>query len=80
MDSQKVSNFAQTAISGRAKGALSPKSLYTAQPVTFCESIKLSACVFQFPEPISKRFSLAEVKAGENFNRRNTWRISRIEI
>jgi hypothetical protein len=31
-------------------------------------------------EPISQRFSLAEVKAGKNFNRRNTGRISRIEI
>jgi hypothetical protein len=31
-------------------------------------------------EPISKRFSLAEVKAGENFNRRNTRSISRLEI
>jgi hypothetical protein len=35
---------------------------------------------FSTAEPISKRFSLAEVKAGENFNRRNTRSISRIEI
>jgi len=31
-------------------------------------------------EPLSKRFSLVKVKAGENFNRRNTWSISRIKI
>jgi hypothetical protein len=31
-------------------------------------------------EPISKRFSLAKVKADQNFNRRNTLGISRIEI
>jgi hypothetical protein len=31
-------------------------------------------------ELISKRFSLVKVKAGENFNRRNTLSISRIEI
>jgi RNA polymerase sigma-32 factor len=31
-------------------------------------------------EPFSKRFSLVKVKAGENFNRRNTWRILRIKI
>ncbi|MBU4034986.1 MAG: hypothetical protein KKA35_01005, partial [Proteobacteria bacterium] len=30
-------------------------------------------------EPLSKRFSLVKVKAGENFNRRNTWSISRIK-
>ncbi|MBU3946777.1 MAG: hypothetical protein KJ826_00960, partial [Proteobacteria bacterium] len=30
--------------------------------------------------PLSKRFSLVKVKAGENFNRRNTWSISRIKI
>ncbi|MFZ3047620.1 MAG: hypothetical protein WA151_17045, partial [Desulfatirhabdiaceae bacterium] len=29
---------------------------------------------------ISKRFSLVKVKADENFNRRNIWNISRIEI
>ena len=31
-------------------------------------------------EPLSKRFSLVKVKAGENFNRRNTWSILRIKI
>ncbi|MBU4009271.1 MAG: hypothetical protein KJ882_00785, partial [Proteobacteria bacterium] len=31
-------------------------------------------------EPLSKRFSLVKVKAGENINRRNTWSISRIKI
>jgi len=31
-------------------------------------------------EPISKRFSLVKIKAGENFNRRNTLSILRIEI
>ena len=31
-------------------------------------------------EPLSKRFSLVKVKAGENFNRRNTWSIERIKI
>jgi len=31
-------------------------------------------------EPISKRFSLVKVKAGKNFNRRNTLSILRIEI
>ncbi|MBU4009781.1 MAG: hypothetical protein KJ882_03360, partial [Proteobacteria bacterium] len=31
-------------------------------------------------EPLSKRFSLVKVKADENFNRRNTWSISRIKI
>jgi len=31
-------------------------------------------------EPVSKRFSLVKVKADENFNRRNTWSISRIKI
>lgn len=31
-------------------------------------------------EPISKRFSSAELKAGDNFNRRNTLSLSRIEI
>jgi len=31
-------------------------------------------------EPLSKRFSLVKVKADENFNRRNTWGISRIKI
>ncbi|MBU4010703.1 MAG: hypothetical protein KJ882_08050, partial [Proteobacteria bacterium] len=30
--------------------------------------------------PLSKRFSLVKVKADENFNRRNTWSISRIKI
>jgi hypothetical protein len=34
----------------------------------------------QYGELISKRFSLVKVKAGENFNRRNTLSISRIEI
>jgi len=31
-------------------------------------------------EPISKRFSLVKVKAGEYFNRKNTLSILRIEI
>jgi hypothetical protein len=31
-------------------------------------------------EVVSKRFSLVKVKAGDNFNRRNTRSISRIEI
>ena len=31
-------------------------------------------------EPISKRFSLVKVKAGEDFNRKNTLSILRIEI
>jgi len=35
---------------------------------------------FYFIEPLSKRLSLVKVKAGENFNRRNTWSISRIKI
>jgi len=32
------------------------------------------------PEPISKRFSLVKLKAGDNFNRWHTKRIPRIEI
>jgi hypothetical protein len=35
---------------------------------------------FYSPEPISKRFSLVKVKAGEYFNRKNTLSILRIEI
>jgi len=35
---------------------------------------------FYILEPLSKRFSLVKVKADENFNRRNTWSISRIKI
>jgi hypothetical protein len=31
-------------------------------------------------EPISKRFSLVKIKAGEYFNRKNTLSILRIEI
>jgi len=31
-------------------------------------------------EPVSKRFSLFNIKKGENFNRRNTLCISRIKI
>jgi len=31
-------------------------------------------------EPISKRFSLVKVKAGEYFNRKNTLSILRVEI
>jgi len=31
-------------------------------------------------EPVSKRFSLVKVKAGEHFNRKNTLSILRIEI
>nr|CBX31265.1 unknown protein [uncultured Desulfobacterium sp.] len=31
-------------------------------------------------EPLSKRFSLVKVKAGENFNYRNTFSISRIKF
>ncbi len=31
-------------------------------------------------EPVSKCFSLVKLKAGENFNHRNTWSISRIKI
>ena len=31
-------------------------------------------------ESISKRFSLVKIKTGENFNRRNTLSILRIEI
>ena len=31
-------------------------------------------------EPLSKRFGLVKVKAGENFNHRNTFSISRIKI
>jgi len=34
----------------------------------------------QTTEPLLKRFSLVKVKAGENFNRRNTWSISRMKI
>jgi hypothetical protein len=33
-----------------------------------------------FIEPLSKRFSLVKLKAGDDFNRRNIKRISRIEI
>jgi len=36
--------------------------------------------IIMIREPLSKRFSLVKVKAGENFNRRNTWGISRIKI
>jgi len=31
-------------------------------------------------EPISKRFSLVKIKAGEHFNRKNTLSILRLEI
>jgi len=31
-------------------------------------------------EPVSERFSLFNIKKGENFNRRNTLSISRIKI
>ncbi|MBU4034889.1 MAG: hypothetical protein KKA35_00520, partial [Proteobacteria bacterium] len=40
----------------------------------------VSSLVHKVKEPLSKRFSLVKVKAGENFNRRNTWSISRIKI
>jgi len=33
-----------------------------------------------YQEPVSKRFSLVKVKAGESFNRRNTLGILRIKI
>jgi len=33
-----------------------------------------------YQEPVSKRFSLVNVKAGENFNRMNTLGIFRIKI
>jgi hypothetical protein len=35
---------------------------------------------FYSKAPVLKRFSLVKLKAGENFNRRNTWRILRIKI
>jgi hypothetical protein len=42
--------------------------------------VKIFLTENNYPEVVSKRFSLVKVKAGDNFNRRNTRSISRIEI
>jgi hypothetical protein len=34
----------------------------------------------QFCEPVSKRLSSVKIKAGDHFNRRHTYRMSRIEM